>query len=110
MKSYILKVHSFVDLITNSSTEIYVNATEKTVEQLKALIDLLLYLGDSDKSVDDLFKITTVDTKEPMGEYGGNKYRLSVIPNNPDSANAKSAAAILENLRDIFEMSAEYNG
>jgi hypothetical protein len=32
---YIIKIHSFVDMISNSSSEIYVQANEKTVESVK---------------------------------------------------------------------------
>ena len=39
---YIIKIHSFVDVITNSSTEIYIQATERTIEQIKVLINSIL--------------------------------------------------------------------
>lgn len=50
-------MHSFVDIITNSSTEIYVAATNKTIKTLKSLIDNLLKLGKSKSTCDDLFTI-----------------------------------------------------
>ena len=50
-------MHSFVDLITNSSTELYIEATEQTVKSLKALITNLLELGGSVLTCDDLFTI-----------------------------------------------------
>lgn len=52
---YKIKIHSFVDLITNSSTEIYIRASDKSIETLKKIIDNLLELGESKYKADDLF-------------------------------------------------------
>ena len=69
---YKIRIHSFVDLITNSSTEIYIQATEKTVELLKAMINNILLVGKSELTCDDLFEISTV------GE-GGDYYNTVTI-------------------------------
>lgn len=50
-----IKVHSFIDVITNSSTEIYVSADQGTIKAIKALIDNILKLGNSTLKADDLF-------------------------------------------------------
>ena len=55
---YIIPVHSFVDLITNSSTEIYIQATTKTVESVKEIINNLLKVNGSGYTADDLFEIS----------------------------------------------------
>ena len=52
-----IPVHSLIDLITNSSTEIFVHS-EKSVEPAKALLTELLKLEGSDKTCDDVFEIT----------------------------------------------------
>ena len=52
-----IPIHSFVDLITNSSSEIFVSADESTVKAVKKLIDNILKASGSDKTVDDLFEI-----------------------------------------------------
>ena len=57
MKIINLKIHSFVGLITNSSTEIYVTCTEKSVELIKEFINEILKSSNNDKNVDDLFDI-----------------------------------------------------
>ena len=54
----IIPIHSFVDLITNSSSEIFVSADENTVKAVKKLIDNILKASGSDKTADDLFEIS----------------------------------------------------
>ena len=53
-----IPIHSFVDLITNSSSEIFVTADGNTVKAVKKLIDDILKSSGSDKTVDDLFEIS----------------------------------------------------
>lgn len=57
MKNIYIPIHSFVDLITNSSSEIFVSDTENTVTALKEAIDSLLKLIKSDKTCNDLFDV-----------------------------------------------------
>lgn len=70
------KLHSFVDVITNSSTVIYVsiNQSEKTIEKIKEFINKILIAGESNKTFDDLFytKITfknIEDIKDRLADY-----------------------------------------
>ena len=51
------KLHSFVDVITNSSTVIYVsiNQSEETIEKIKEFINKILIAGESNKTFDDIF-------------------------------------------------------
>lgn len=57
MNSLTIKAHSIVDVITNSSTVIYTQAKEGSIETVKEIINSLLKLGGSDKTADDLFNI-----------------------------------------------------
>ena len=66
MHSVNIRVHSVVAPITNSSTEIFVEATENTIENVKKLINALLSLGGSDKKCDDLFDIKLHVNKHPF--------------------------------------------
>jgi len=50
-----LSIHSFSDVITNSSESIYVSATEKSIVMVKELINYFLQKAGSDKKADDLF-------------------------------------------------------
>jgi uncharacterized membrane protein YheB (UPF0754 family) len=48
-------LHSFSDVITNSSETIYVSATEKSIVAVKEVINYFLQKAGSDKTADDLF-------------------------------------------------------
>lgn len=79
MKSLTIKAHSIVDVITNSSTVIYTQAKEGSIETVKEIINSLLKLGGSDKTSDDLFdiKITSeelIDEQKEMLRYGDDFY------------------------------------
>ena len=54
----ILEVHSFIDIITNSSTEIYVSVGDWSVNAVKDLVNGMLKIAKSDKTCDDLFEIS----------------------------------------------------
>ena len=58
MNRVIIPLHSFVDLITNSSSEIFVAADANTVKAVKKLIDNVLKAAGSDKTASDLFDIS----------------------------------------------------
>lgn len=64
MKTLLIPIHSFVDLITNSSSETFVNATEKSVDTVKDLVNGMLKLSASSLTCDDLFKIEIVHKYE----------------------------------------------
>lgn len=63
-KIYKINYHSFVDIITNSSTEIYTTATNKTVEKVKQLINCFLESTNSNLSWEDLFSEIMLITKD----------------------------------------------
>jgi len=52
-----LNLHSVIDLITNSSTEIFVTATEDSVDIVKQFIDKILKDAGSDKVSDDIVTV-----------------------------------------------------
>ena len=52
-----IPVHSFVDLITNSSSEIYVTATDATVKAVKDVINSILKSQGIDKTAAQLFNV-----------------------------------------------------
>lgn len=53
----IIPVHSFVDIITNSSSEIYISATDNTVAAVREVVNLLLKAAGSTKTSTDLFNV-----------------------------------------------------
>lgn len=50
-----IPIHSFVDVITNSSSELFICATKSTIEMVKEIIDSFLMTMGSDKKSTDLF-------------------------------------------------------
>lgn len=55
---FVIPVHSFVDLITNSSSEIFVSAGDSTVASAKEIVNKILAAGGSLATCDDLFNIS----------------------------------------------------
>lgn len=60
MTSFTLRIHSFVDLITNSSSELFIAANNQTLTTVRAIINETLKLGGSAKCCDDLVLLTLV--------------------------------------------------
>ena len=105
MKKLAIRIHSFIDIITNSSTEIYVQATEQTVQNLIALIDSVLAIGGSKLKCADVFLITlnSEDEDEDDNYYDeGTRVFLEAKP-LIDTDQAKIASTILCKLQDLFE-------
>ena len=62
-----INIHSVIDIITNSSTEIFVSANYSSINTIKTLINHFLKLSKSDKTCDDLFEISI--NSEGFNEY-----------------------------------------
>ena len=112
---YIIRLHSFVDIITNSSTEIYIEATDKTIESLKNIINSILKMGNSTLTADDLFTIELdpddiKETEEYANDCGYKDISLLVKCKDENSELGKTTAKILSDLTGIFGMEAAYNG
>jgi hypothetical protein len=60
MKSLIIPIHSFVDLITNSSSEIFVAADKSTITAIKKLVDNLFIAAKSPYTANQLFDFELV--------------------------------------------------
>lgn len=58
MKTLRVNVHSFVDVITNSSTVIYVQCTNETTKLAKDLIDTILKAANVKQTASDLFEFS----------------------------------------------------
>lgn len=54
----IFKLQSLNDVVTNSSMEVYQEATQYTVDAVKDIINVILKISGSDKSCDDLFTVS----------------------------------------------------
>lgn len=65
MKFYL---QSFNDIVTNSSMEVYQEATDYTVSSIKKIIDTILKIAQSDKKCDDLFDVF-INYDDMLEEY-----------------------------------------
>ena len=112
MEQITLKVHSFIDIITNSSTEIYIQASEKTIQSIKTLVNSILAIGESKLTCDEIFTMELKSNKEEDDEYEDYEryYDVSVIVKTDlPSVDAKTAAKILGNLTGLFSIEASYD-
>ena len=132
-KYYVINLASFVDLITNSSSEIFVSASKSTVTAIKDTINNILKLGGSVATCDDLFdiKLWVEDSQyydndkeeyvDVSGEYTpelerkmGDSERppavtLMVKPKDKYSKEAKAAADVLSSLTSLFYIEERYD-
>lgn len=68
MKSIIIPLHSFVDVITNSSSEVFVTADKKTVATVKEILKLFLENANVSTPVDRVFNVKLVYNNNPDEE------------------------------------------
>ena len=103
MNKLVIPIHSFVDLITNSSSETFISYDESSINAIKELVNSLLKTAGSALTSDDLFDITIEDEKYSSSND------LVVTPKT-DSADAMVAAKILSNLSGLMQIDSSYNG
>ena len=104
MKSITVKIHSLVDVITNSSSVTYVMADEGSIEALKNLINLLLPEG---QKADDLFEFS-LKKDEELSDKEYNNVCIEVSPKVSDTK-VEEAAKILSNLNNLFNYESYYD-
>lgn len=66
----VIPVHSFIDVVTNSSTSIYVGCHDNTIQYAKDLIDSLLKAAGSGKTADEVFNFVL------SCDFDNEEYRL----------------------------------
>jgi len=69
MKSLLIPIHSQVDLITNSSSEIFVSTSKSSCTVVKNLITSILALAGSTKTCDDLFIVEVAECYTDEEKY-----------------------------------------
>ena len=62
MNYFKTKIHSVIDLITNSSTEIFINCNKDTIETAKNFVNVMLEAAGSNKTADDLFEFQILNS------------------------------------------------
>lgn len=103
-KEITIKIQSFSDVITNSSTEIYVEATEYTLNGIKNIVNSILKAVNSEYTADDLFEFSLEEVKGDC-DYSNISRGYKVIPKKPEYRNA---AFVLSHLDNLFNMEAVY--
>lgn len=117
-----INIHSFIDLITNSSSEMFITATGKTEKTVKEIIDNVLKLSGSKLTADDLFefgvygevwdeeketyktkKFTSEMMEENMSDESPASLTLKVKAKDKSSELGKTTAKLLSELENLFE-------
>lgn len=62
------RLQSLNDVVTNSSMEVYQEATQYTVNAVRDIINVILKISGSDKSCDDLFTVS-IDYSDMLEDY-----------------------------------------
>ena len=115
MTSTILKVHSTIDIITNSSTEIYVEASQSTIKGVKDLINALFSSVGSDQIANDVFEFKLVGDRDEDDSYKDDSYKdvslkVTVKDAVKDNNSLIIAAKILSDLTGLFSIDSQYDG
>jgi len=105
MEKIVLKVHSFSDIITNSSSEIFINANKKTIEAVKTLINYFLEKGGSKKTADDLFVFKIVRDDPDDHQTGESESCLELIT----KGNADQVLNLTNEIRNAFDIEERSN-
>ena len=69
MKIIKIPFHSFIDVITNSSTETYIKAHSKAQETVIEVMDKILKQAGSDKKTEDIYDIEIVGPEIYVDDY-----------------------------------------
>jgi hypothetical protein len=64
-----LKLHSIIDVITNSSTEIYTYVGKYSIDKAYELLNEILKIAGSDKKAEDLFDVKLVLTEDLIDHF-----------------------------------------
>jgi len=92
-----IPVHSFVDLVTNSSSETFIVSDRMTVETIKKMIDAILTAGKSEKRCGDLF---SVGLRNEESGYGPSYKVIEIVAINERN---QKAAKIIEEINTAFQ-------
>jgi len=103
-----IKLHSLIDLITNSSTEIYTYSSA-SIEACKNMVDEFFKMTGVNKTCDDVFELSLDQEGESAGPYGDfpAETYLVIRPKNPEY---KKLASLIHNFLYSTDHEACYNG
>lgn len=103
-----IPVHSFIDLITNSSSETFVNASGQTVEAVYELIEALFNQAAHPGLKAKDFFVVTLDGEGSSCNSGITNIEITA----KDSSDPKQVAVVaaLKKLFNSIDANSEYNG
>jgi len=105
MEKLIFYIHSFSDIITNSSSEIFINSNKKTIDAVKTLINWFLEHGGSTKKADDLFIFKVVRDDPEMHVTNKSESCLEII----NKFNGDDYINLTNEIRNAFQVTEESN-
>lgn len=133
MENINLKVQSVSDIITNSSSEVFMVYDDKCIKNIKELVNAILSINNADVTFDDIFECKISFDKERLlenyPEYNGlteeellckaqeidDEYDewpyvngVSIEAKNNNNDKIKNAAIILSKIDEIFDTYARY--
>ena len=109
-KVYIIPIHSIIDVITNSSTEVFANTHGNSMKMAKELVNKIL--KPTGKTIDDYFEVKEVPAIQKMKEdnpdqniedFDDDPYyddSLVLIPKN----NKQETIDLIDEMRAIFNL------
>ena len=112
---FTVALHSVIDLITNSSTEMFMDFSG-SIEPIKDLVNEFLKINGSDKTCDDVFNLTIVpswaeDDPDEWEEYNPSSVHVSlystVLHIETKDPEFEQLGNLIRNLLDSVE-SSEY--
>lgn len=133
MKRFNLKVQTVSDIITNSSSEVFMVYDDKCINNIKELVNAILSINNTDVTFDDLFECKISFDKERLlddcpeyidlteeellrkaKEHDDNDYDswpyingVSITAKKNDKK-VKDAAIVLSKIDEIFDSYAKY--
>lgn len=106
----IIPVHSVIDVITNSSSEVFVTANEKTVSIVKDILKLFLENANVSLPVESVFDVELVyrgydDNDQEVdkvgtSDYSPSKIRVTIKENH--EGNYGELVKLMNRLNDAF--------
>lgn len=111
MNTLIIPIHSFIDVITNSSSETYVTCDKQTVTAIKNILKLFLENANIATPVDEIFDVTLhykwkedriADGEDVDESYENGPVYFKVTVKKEHKKNYGELTKLMNKLNDVF--------
>jgi hypothetical protein len=103
-------MHSYIDVITNSSTEIYISTHSQSVEYVRGIINSVLKAGQSKYTCDDLFIVQTTEPENSSSYCDYEENNINILPKANLPIEVMEAAKYINSvIQNIFHIEATEN-